>query len=102
MKNSKALIVLAFIAIYVIWGSTYLFNKIAVTELPPFFLASIRFIAAGILMILLALISKQKLTISKKQFSNSVIASFFFLIYGNGVFVWALRYIAGSHFVRHF
>ena len=93
MKNSKALIVLAFIAIYVIWGSTYLFNKIAVTELPPFFLASIRFIAAGILMILLALISKQKLTISKKQFSNSVIASFFFLIYGNGVFVWALRYV---------
>jgi len=93
LKNSKALIVLAFIAIYVIWGSTYLFNKIAVTELPPFFLASIRFIAAGILMILLALISKQKLTISKKQFSNSVIASFFFLIYGNGVFVWALRYV---------
>ena len=93
MKNSKALIVLAFIAIYVIWGSTYLFNKIAVTELPPFFLAFIRFIIAGILMILLALISKQKLTISKKQFSNSVIASFFFLIYGNGVFVWALRYV---------
>ena len=93
MKNSKSLIVLAFIAIYVIWGSTYLFNKIAVTELPPFFLAFIRFIAAGILMILLALISKQKLTISKKQLSNSVIASFFFLIYGNGVFVWALRYV---------
>lgn len=93
MKNSKALIVLAFIAIYVIWGSTYLFNKIAVTELPPFFLASIRFFIAGILMILLAIISKQNLSISKKQLSNSVIASFFFLIYGNGVFVWALRYV---------
>lgn len=93
MKNSKALIVLAFIAIYVIWGSTYLFNKIAVTELPPFFLASIRFFAAGMLMILLAIISKQNLLISKKQLSNTVIASFFFLIYGNGVFVWALRYI---------
>jgi drug/metabolite transporter (DMT)-like permease len=93
LKNSKVLIVLAFIAIYVIWGSTYLFNKIAVTELPPFFLASIRFFIAGILMILLAIISKQNLSISKKQLSNSVIASFFFLIYGNGVFVWALRYV---------
>jgi drug/metabolite transporter (DMT)-like permease len=93
LKNSKALIVLAFIAIYVIWGSTYLFNKIAVTELPPFFLAFIRFFIAGILMILLAIISKQNLSISKKQLSNSVIASFFFLIYGNGVFVWALRYV---------
>ncbi|WP_445747409.1 EamA family transporter [Polaribacter sp.] len=93
MKNSKVLIVLAFIAIYVIWGSTYLFNKIAVTELSPFFLASIRFFVAGILMISLAKIFKQDLRISKKQLTNSMIASFFFLIYGNGVFVWALKYV---------
>ena len=93
MKNSKALIILAFIAIYVIWGSTYLFNKIAVTELPPFFLASIRFFVAGTLMIILAKIFKQDLRISKKQLTNSMIASFFFLIYGNGVFVWALKYV---------
>lgn len=93
MKNSKPLIILAFIAIYVIWGSTYLFNKIAVTELPPFFLASIRFFVAGALMITLAKIFKQDLRISKKQLTNAMIASFFFLIYGNGVFVWALKYV---------
>ncbi len=93
MKNSKTLIVLAFIAIYVIWGSTYLFNKIAVTELPPFYLASIRFFIAGVLMTGLAILSKQKLYISKKQLLNSVIASFFFMVYGNGVFVWALKYV---------
>ena len=92
-KNSKLLIILAFISIYVIWGSTYLFNKIAVTELSPFFLASIRFFVAGILMISLAKIFKQDLRISKKQLTNSMIASFFFLIYGNGVFVWALKYV---------
>ncbi|WP_334058657.1 EamA family transporter [Polaribacter sp. P097] len=93
MKNSKVLIILSFISIYVIWGSTYLFNKIAVTELPPFFLASIRFFVAGILMIIMALILKHPLKISKKQILNSAIASFFFLVYGNGVFVWALRYV---------
>ncbi|MDG2436313.1 MAG: EamA family transporter, partial [Polaribacter sp.] len=74
-------------------NSTYLFNKIAVTELPPFFLASIRFFVAGILMSGLALLSKQKLAISKKQLSNSVIAAFFFMVYGNGVFVWALKFV---------
>ncbi len=93
MKKNKVLIIVSFFAIYVIWGSTYLFNKVAVTELPPFFLASIRFFVAGILMIGIAIISKQKLTISKKQFINSAIASFFFLVYGNGVFVWALKYV---------
>jgi drug/metabolite transporter (DMT)-like permease len=93
LKNNKILIIASFFAIYVIWGSTYLFNKVAVTELSPFFLASIRFSIAGILMIVLAVILKQPLKISKKQFLNSSIASFFFLVYGNGVFVWALKYV---------
>ena len=35
--QNKILIVLAFFAIYVIWGSTYLLNKIAVTELPAIY-----------------------------------------------------------------
>mgnify|MGYP000221100664 CR=1 FL=1 len=44
-------------------------------------------------MIIMALILKHPLKISKKQILNSAIASFFFLVYGNGVFVWALRYV---------
>lgn len=41
----------------------------------------------------LSLILKQEVKISKKQLLNSLIASFFFLIYGNGVFVWALKFV---------
>ena len=93
INNSKLLVVLAFFAIYVIWGSTYLFNKIAVTELPPFFLASIRFISAGVLIMIISKILKYKIAITKKQFLNTLIAGFLFLVYGNGVFVWALRYV---------
>ena len=93
INNSKLLVVLAFFAIYVIWGSTYLFNKIAVTELPPFFLASIRFISAGALIMIIAKYLKFKIAITKKQFLNTLIAGFLFLVYGNGVFIWALRYV---------
>jgi len=93
LKNSKALIILAFIAIYVIWGSTYLFNKIAVTELSPFFLASIRFLTAGFLILIIAKVLKKSLVITKKQLLNSLISGFLFLVYGNGVFVWALKYV---------
>ena len=91
--SSKLLIVLAFFAIYVIWGSTYLFNKIAVTALPPFFLASIRFYTAGFLIMIIAKILKFKIGITRKQFLNTLIAGFLFLVYGNGVFVWALKYV---------
>ena len=93
MKNSKTRIVLSFISIYVIWGSTYLFNKVAVTALPPFFLASIRFLTAGVIMIAIASLLKIKLSLTKKQLINTAIVSFFFLVYGNSVFVWALQYV---------
>lgn len=87
------MILLAFFAIYVIWGSTYLLNKILVSEISPLYLAAIRFISAGILIFIIARFLKYDLTISKRQFINTVIAGFLFLAYGNGVFVWALKYV---------
>lgn len=86
-------IVLAFFAIYVIWGSTYLLNKIAVTELPPFMLGSMRFITASILIFIIAKILKFDLSITRRQLINAIIAGFLFLAFGNGVVVWALRYV---------
>jgi drug/metabolite transporter (DMT)-like permease len=95
-NKNQLLIILGFFSIYIIWGSTYLLNKIAVTEIPAFSLASLRFLIAGILILVIAKILKKSLKISKKQFLNSFIAGFLFLVYGNGVFVWALKYIDSS------
>lgn len=91
--SSKSLIIIAFIAIYVIWGSTYLLNKISVTELPPLFLAAIRFFVASILIFSIAKALNFSLKITKKQLLNSTLVGFLFLVYGNGVFVWALKYV---------
>lgn len=93
MPRYKLLIVLAFFAIYVIWGSTYLLNKIAVSEIAPLLLAAYRFISAGIIVVIIALFLKLKLQITKRQLINCVIAGFLFLTYGNGIFVWALKYV---------
>ena len=91
--KSQSLIIIAFISIYVIWGSTYVFNKVAVTELPPFFLASLRFTTAGILILIISKVVGFSFKLSKNQFKNSAIAAFFFLILGNSVFVWALQFV---------
>jgi len=95
MKTQKntLLIVIAFFAIYVIWGSTYLLNKIAVSELPPLMLASIRFTSAGVLIFIIAKISGISLAITKKQLINCIIIGFLFLTFGNGGVVWALKYV---------
>jgi drug/metabolite transporter (DMT)-like permease len=95
MNNNKnlVLIVIAFFSIYVIWGSTYLLNKIAVAELPPLMLAAIRFITASILIFIIAKILGLSLLITKSQLKNTAIAGFLFLTFGNGAVVWALKYV---------
>jgi drug/metabolite transporter (DMT)-like permease len=41
-------ILLAFAIIYFVWGSTYLAIRVGVREVPPFLLAALRFIVAGV------------------------------------------------------
>jgi drug/metabolite transporter (DMT)-like permease len=44
---SKALLLVAFATVYVVWGSTYLAIRIAVEHWPPLWMAAVRFAIAG-------------------------------------------------------
>lgn len=68
-------------------------NKVAVTELAPFFLAAIRFTAAGLLIFVIAKFMGKSLSITKKQLINAFFVGVLFLSFGNGIIVWALRYV---------
>ena len=96
LQKKKVLIFFAFISVYVIWGSGYLLNKIAVQELDPLMLASVRFMTSGVIIFLISILLKFSLKISKKQLINSIIAGFLFLSFGNGMLVWALLYVDSS------
>ena len=93
VSRKTILIILAFFAIYIIWGSTYMLNKISVSQLPPFFLAALRFLIASIFIFIIAKILKVNISITKVQLKNTAIAGFLFLTFGNGVVVWALKYV---------
>ncbi|MEM9548762.1 MAG: EamA family transporter [Bacteroidota bacterium] len=92
-RKNLLLIIGAFLAIYIIWGSTYLFNKIIVQELPPFLLAGIRFVSASVLIFIFVFLTGKYKPSTKKQLLNSAIAGFLFLTIGNGCAVYALQYI---------
>ncbi len=68
-------------------------NKVAVAELPPFFLASIRFTTAGLLIFIISKAMGKSLAITRKQFLNAFIVGVLFLSFGNGIIVWALKYV---------
>ena len=90
---SKTKIVLAFITIYIVWGSTYFFNKIVIQDIPPFFSATLRFTIAGILIYMITRVMKIPYQFTKNQFYNAGIAGVLFLTLGNGGVVWALQYV---------
>lgn len=45
--GSKARLIAAFAAVYIVWGSTYLAIRFAIETIPPFLMASTRFLIAG-------------------------------------------------------
>src|ERR1700704_285424 len=50
----KVWIILAFAALYIIWGSTYLAILFAIQSIPPFLMAGVRFFLAGVIMYAIA------------------------------------------------
>lgn len=44
---AKIMVVVAFAAVYIIWGSTYLAIRVAVETIPPFLMAGVRYVIAG-------------------------------------------------------
>jgi drug/metabolite transporter (DMT)-like permease len=49
-----SLVIIAFAALYVIWGSTYLGIRFAIETMPPFLMAGARFLLAGAIMYAIA------------------------------------------------
>jgi drug/metabolite transporter (DMT)-like permease len=51
---TKIWIIVAFAALYLIWGSTYLGIRFAIETVPPFLMAGTRFLIAGVIMYAIA------------------------------------------------
>jgi len=90
-KSQRLRVVLAFLAIYVIWGSTYLAIRFAVETIPPLFTAGFRHLTAGI--ILLAWCLAKGLRPSWPQIRASIVIGFFFFLIGHGSLHWAERIV---------
>jgi drug/metabolite transporter (DMT)-like permease len=81
-------LILAFAAIYLIWGSTYLAIRLAIDTLPPFLMAGVRFIIAGIALYGLARRRGAPRPVRANWLAAAVVGGLL-LLGGNGGVVWA-------------
>ncbi|HEV8618218.1 MAG TPA: EamA family transporter [Candidatus Udaeobacter sp.] len=89
---TKIRIIIAFAALYLIWGSTYLGIRFAIETIPPFLMAGSRFLLAGIIMYAIA----WSQGITKSSWANwrtSLIIGACLILGGNGGVTVSEKYI---------
>ncbi len=85
-------VVMAFAAVYVIWGSTYLGIRYAVESIPPFLMAGTRNLAAGLLLYALAR-ARGSARPTPVEWRDATVAGGLMLALGNGGVTWAEQVI---------
>src|SRR3984885_1723336 len=93
-RSNAIKLALAFVAIYVIWGSTYLAIRYAVETIPPLVAAGVRHSIAGGIMLTWAWWRGFRPTRQQWVAGFALGALFFFI--GHGTLHWAEQYVASG------
>src|SRR5579884_2907305 len=79
---------LAFAAIYFLWGSTFLAIRVGVREVPPYVLASMRFLAAG-LVLYIWMILRGEPSPSAREWRSAFLIAILIFVFDYGLLFWA-------------
>jgi len=93
--NFQWKIILAFSAIYIIWGSTYLAILFVIEDIPPLLMSGLRFLVAGIILYGWCLWKGEKIPDYSSFLKNSV-CGILMLFGGTGAVAWSEQYISSG------
>src|ERR1700682_1365284 len=88
-------VVLAYLTVYIVWGSTYFFILKALNGFPPFLLGGIRFITAALIMMIWALWKKENL-FDRETMKSAAISGFLILFLGNGTVIFVEQFVGSA------
>jgi drug/metabolite transporter (DMT)-like permease len=84
---SPILVIVAFVTVYIVWGSTYFFIQMAIKSIPPLLMGAMRFFSAGMLMMVWCIVRGEKIFI-KRSVITSAVVGLLLLCGGNGAVIW--------------
>ena len=91
-SSRRARLLLAFAAVYIIWGSTYLAIRIAVESIPPLLMASIRMTSAGAVLLGIALLTGAPRP-NRAEWRSAIVIGALLFLGGNGAVVWSAQHV---------
>ncbi len=83
-------VLLAFAIIYFVWGSTFLAIRVGVREVPPFLLAAMRFVVAGIVLYVW-MRARGTPSPTARQWSSASLLALLIFVFDYGLLFWAER-----------
>ena len=83
-------VLLAYAVLYLVWGSTYLAMKIAVTTMPTFWAAALRFVVSGLVLFAIGRVTS-KVPLSRAHVVTSMLQGVLLLVLGNAGVMWAMK-----------
>ena len=92
-SSNRTRILISFICVYFFWGSTYLAIRYGLNELPPFVIASTRFLISGSILLALCLIRKVRMWPTLREFGLLAIIGVLMLGCGNSAVLWSELYL---------
>lgn len=94
-QQDRLMIILSLISLYILWGTTYLAQRVALQSFPPFLLASIRFLIAGSVMFAFLRTRGLRMPTVKQWLGSAVIGTLLFLG-GNGGVTFSEQWVASG------
>lgn len=95
-NSSGVMIALALLAVYLVWGSTYLAIRVTLLGgFPPFFMAGVRFLIAGALLLLIMRLRGAAMP-TARQWGASAAIGILLLVGGNGGVTYAEQWVSSS------
>ena len=87
---------LAFAAVSLIWGTTFLGIRVAVETIPTLMLTGLRFVGAGLILFTIARIRGDRFPDTRRDWINQITNGLVMVCLGNGALVFASKYIASG------
>ena len=94
-RPPRLLLVAAFAAVYLVWGSTYFGIAIAIETIPPFPMVALRQLAAGVLLYVLCR-ARGVQPPAPVHWKGAIVGGVLLLVLGNGLVSWAEQRIASG------
>lgn len=93
MKHERAIAYVSFATVCIVWGTTYLFIRIAVETVPPLLLTACRYVGAGVILLLIGALRGDRIPRDGRTLREILAVGVLLVGVGNLSVVWAEQWV---------